>query len=170
MIESYQNDINDLTKQSAEVDEKYRKLAEKEKKDITEALDYYKELQAELISRRDNLGLDAAVVDKKTQKKKLQEAEEKGVVTDTLFPENNQVVVEETKEPEPESEPEPTEETSVEEKVEPETEVVEEKPEEKTEIEDVWPEEGEKTEETEAEEVEGNGDNEGWPDVVEEWN
>jgi hypothetical protein len=160
MIESYQNDINDLTVQAAAVDEKYRKLAEEEKKNLNEALDYYKDLQSELISRRDALGLEAAVVDKKTQKAKLKEAEEQEVVKDTLFPENNSVEPDEpAKEEEPvmeEPEPEPIEEEKVEEVVE-----------ETTEVEDVWPDDdAEVSEEAAAQEED---EDEGWPDVVEEW-
>lgn len=159
MIESYQNDINDLTVQAAAVDEKYRKLAEEEKKNLNEALDYYKDLQSELISRRDALGLEAAVVDKKTQKAKLKEAEEQEVVKDTLFPENNSVEPEEPAKEEPvmeEPEPEPVEE-----------EKVEEEAEETTEVEDVWPDDD--TEVSEEAAAQEEDENDGWPDVVEEW-
>ena len=151
MIDSYTTDINDLTKQAEKVDEKYRKLAEQEKKDITEALEYYRNLRDDLVTRRDSLGVEAAVVSKKTTAKKLKEAEEKEVVQDTIFPENNEEPIAETVEnptvettPEPEATVEPKPVTT------------------QTVIEDVWPEE-KKEEETK------NDDNDSWPDVVEEW-
>ena len=157
MIDSYTTDINDLTKQAEKVDEKYRKMAEKEKKDITEALEYYRNLRDELVTRRDSLGLDAAVVDKKTTAKKQKESEEKEQVTDMLFPENNEVPVAEPEE-EPVAEPEPETEPAQEEITEA-TPVVE----------DVW----EQTEQTEVVEEDrneqGKDEDDGWPDVVEEW-
>ena len=177
MIESYQNDINDLTVQAAAVDEKYRKLAEEEKKNLNEALDYYKDLQSELISRRDALGLEAAVVDKKTQKDKLKEAEKQEVVKDTLFPENNTVEPDESaKEENPITEEPAVEEKAAELDAEEDAEWNEKiesgelqkiEPEETTEVEDVWPDDdAEVSEEAIAQEED---EDEGWPDVVEEW-
>lgn len=168
MIDSYTIDINDLVKQAEKVDEKYRKLAEKEKKDITEALEYYRTLRDELVTRRDSLGLDAAVVDKKTTAKKLKEAEEKEQVTDILFPENNETTEEETKE-EPAVEPaeETVEETTTETVKEDEANTEESSS--TSEVEDVW-DTAEETVEAPTEKKEDEDEDDGWPDTVEEWN
>lgn len=168
MIDSYTTDINDLVKQADKVDEKYRKLAEKEKKDITEALEYYRTLRDELVTRRDSLGLDSAVVDKKTTAKKLKEAEEKEQVTDILFPENNESPEEETKE-EPAVEPaEETVEETTEETAE-ESETESEESSSTSEVEDVW-DTVEETTEAPTEKKEEGDEDDGWPDAVEEWN
>lgn len=169
MIDSYTTDINDLVKQAEKVDEKYRKLAEQEKKEITEALDYYRGLRDELVTRRDSLGLEDVKVDKKVQQKKLQEAEQKEEVTDVLFPENNETPVEETveevNEDIPETVPEPVEEETSEPVEIPE---VESSVEETTEVEDIWPDEDDSEVEEESKAQEDDEDD-GWPDVVEEW-
>ena len=170
MIDSYTTDINDLVKQAEKVDEKYRKLAEEEQKDIKEALQYYRGLREELIARRDSLGVEAAVVDKKTTAKKLKEAEEKEEVTDMLFPENNEEeVVEPVKDQteEPEQDLDAEEDADWEEKIE-SGELTKVEPEETVEVEDVWDEAEE--EEPEQPEEEEESEDEGWPDVVEEWN
>lgn len=168
MIDSYTTDINDLVKQAEKVDEKYRKLAEKEKKDITEALEYYRTLRDELVTRRDSLGLDAAVADKKTTAKKLKEAEEKEQVTDILFPENNEVSEEEIKE-EPATEPaEETVEEITAEAAE-EDENGSEESSSTSEVEDVW-DTAEETVEAPTEKKEDEDEDDGWPDAVEEWN
>jgi len=166
MIDSYTTDINDLVKQAEKVDEKYRKLAEKEKRDITEALEYYRNLRDELVTRRDSLGLDAAVPSKKDTAKKLKEAEEKEVVMDTIFPENNEEPAEDIKE-EPVEEPAVEEQTSSDEAPEQEEQTEQPESEGTTEVEDVWPDE--EKEETEEKNDQEEDEDEGWPDVVQEW-
>ncbi len=128
------------------VDEKYRKLAEAEKSDLTE--------QMKVLD--DQIKLYSSLVQGNEPEQQEAPAEEK--VVDTVFPENNaeedEVAEEDTAIVEAEEE---TEETSE------DTEDVHHNGEGDI----VWPEDDEETEEEPDEDAEEEGD--GWPEEPQEW-
>ena len=160
LMTSYAEDVLALQKQIDEVEEKYRKLAEEETKNLTEAVEYYKSMEEDCKAK-------IAVLEGKTEEEKPKRQPRKPKVDskptpepepekviDTLFPENNEPEEEEKKE-EPVSE-EVVEDIPIE-------EVVEETP-EKGELAELWPEEDDKdTEES------GEINAEEWPDQPTEW-
>ena len=78
IIASYQEDIDELTKQVNEVEEKYRKLAEEETKNLTEVIDYYKEQQQVWKDRLEDFGSAPVKPAKKKAEKKKDKKKDSG--------------------------------------------------------------------------------------------
>ena len=160
LLASYEADIASLVEQVAAVDEKYRKLAAEETKNLSEAVDYYQNMAEDCRAKLAVLGQPVEETEKpKRQRKAKAETQstpepEPEKVVDTLFPENN--------EPEPEEQP-ATEEVA-EEPVE--EEPVEELPETEDNApagEDPW------AEETPDKPKEGDPIDLDWTNLVQEW-
>lgn len=138
IIAVFQQNIDALKKEIKGIDEKYKKLADEEKAELKEMLEYYK-AQRDLLNDKKNFVVAPA---EEPVEEQPQPVEEEEVVTDNIFPENNE------------------EETS---------ETVEEVPaEEFTEV----SQDGEVSEEAVEETAEeGTVDTDaGWPEFPEEWN
>jgi hypothetical protein len=147
IIAVFQQNIDALKKEIKGIDEKYKKLAEEEKKELKEMLEYYK-------TQRDALSDGKKVVAVPQEPDTTEQApdvEEK--IEDTIFPENNE---EPQKETEKVAAPEDTA-TAVDE------------------IEDLWletknTESAENTGEVNTGKSEKpTDDNDGWPAFPEEW-
>lgn len=171
LIQEYTDNIKELEEQEKTIDEKYRRLAEQEKKDLKEALDYYRGTLSNFVKERDSLlsgikqetSIDEPVpmgewkqVDEPAQVKKETPAVVEEKVVDTIFPENNV------------EEPEKEEKIHVEVEDNPfQKEEVEEKPEKVSddELDAIFGTEEKKEEEQPAVE-----DFDDFPEIVEEWN
>lgn len=153
LIDSYVNDISELTKQIGDVAEKYRKLAEEETKNLTEAVEYYTEQLNNFYLRRDELKLE--MPEEKPEEANPVEEEK---VVDTLYPENNA----DAKEPVTTQDTNETDGTITEE------DVIVEEPEQsndnKEESVEEWPAEEEHQDPNDSED-----DSNDWPEFPEEW-
>lgn len=137
------------------IDEKYRRLAQEEKKNLTESLG----ILNEQLKYYDKMLGNKAEVEETADSPDTQEEPEEPAIEDTIFPENNEQEEETVNSDEviPEEEPE-----SIVEEEESEAE-----PEKKDDLNDIWPEEN--TEEKPEEEKKDSEEDE-WPDFPQEWN
>lgn len=155
IIAVFQQNIDALKKEIKGIDEKYKKLAEEEKKELKEMLEYWKAQRNALNDGKGFVVAPAVEEQPETTATEAPAEEEEEKVVDTIFPENN--------EPEEEETPEFdgagfTEEDN--------------QPEEKSELSDIWPEETVSEEvpaEEEGEKDDSADDNDGWPEFPEEW-
>lgn len=84
ILEGFEADLKDLEEQKSHIDEKYRKMAEEEKKEIVETIKLVK-AQIKSLSRM----RDATESDKVEDEPDDTPVEEEKVI-DTIFPENNE--------------------------------------------------------------------------------
>ena len=92
LIQEYTDNISELEQAEKEIEEKYRLKMEQEKKDITEALTFYRNLLNKRTEERDSLLSDIKQemsVDEPKQVKEETPAVVEEKVVDTIFPENN---------------------------------------------------------------------------------
>ena len=94
IIAVFQQNIDALKKEIKGIDEKYKKLADEEKAELKEMLEYYK-TQRDLLNDKKNFVI---VPTEEPVAEQPQPAEEDEVVTDNIFPENNEEETSETAE------------------------------------------------------------------------
>lgn len=146
IIAVFQQNIDALKKEIKGIDDKYKKLAEEEKKELKEMLEYWKTQRNALNDGKNLVVVPVAEEQPETPDAEIPVEEEEEKVVDSIFPENNEEEEEQASE-------------------EPATE-------ENSEFSDIWPEET-VSEETPAEEEgekdDSADDNDGWPEFPEEW-
>lgn len=158
LIQEYTDNIKELEAQEKTIDEKYRRLAEQEKTELKEALDYYRGTLSNFVKERDSLlGMKKKTpVEEPTQVKEETPAVVEEKVVDTIFPENNN------------EEPEAEAEVFVEVEDNPfQKEETEEKPEK---VSDADLDAIFGTEEKKEEKQPAVEDFDDFPEIVEEWN
>lgn len=158
LIQEYSDNIKELEAQEKTIDEKYRRLAEQEKKDLKEALDYYRGTLSNFVKERDSLlGMkqETPVEEPKQVKEETSAVIEEKVV-DTIFPENNVEESEEEEKVHVEVEDNPFQKEETEEKPEKVSDA---------DLDAIFGTEEKKEEEQPAVE-----DFDDFPEIVEEWN
>ena len=143
ILEGFEEDLKNLEERKSHIDEKYRKLADEEKREVVETIKLVKAQIKSLSRMRDADGSDK--VDDEPQENPVEEDER---VVDNLFPENNV-----------ENEPAVIEENVKDEPVIPAEPDV--KPEETA---DEWP-----VEDNDEPVQESDQDDDAWPAFPEEW-
>lgn len=154
---SFQEQIKALKEEIKGIDEKYKKLADEEKKELKEMLSYFKEQRDALLNGAKFVVTPAATepADDSINELPFAEEEEPDIV-DSVFPENNVS----------DEQPEDTTATEVVETEEDNTDSTEETP-GNDELSDIWPDEQESSaEETSSESA---SEDDGWPEMPEEW-
>ena len=165
LVETYKKAIEDTKKKIGEVDEKYRKLAEKESAALKKALaDYEKQSKVFEAMIPTLQGEDNSV----EETVETEPAEDEKVVDD-IFPENNEAPVEGPAVEEPVVESEPTVQDMADEvfgksdDAQPE-EPVKEESKSNDDFSDIWPEANTASEPATVDTEDG------WPEVPEDWN